>query len=94
MKKTFYIIFGLVSIILFLSVIQITLSNKLSTSGAVLSKLQDQIKSYEKENTLLQEKILTLSSLTNLASKSAELGFVPSKSQLVLGTSVSLALKQ
>ncbi len=80
-------------IILCLAVLQVVVSNSLSTTGITLSDLQQQLNLYKRENAILQEKLLTMSSLTEIASKAATLGFVDTKSQLVVGSALPIAIK-
>lgn len=77
-----------------LSIVQIAVSNRLSTTGIVLGKMEDELRLYTEENSLLKEKVLLASSLIHLASSAAELGFVQEKSQMVLIQPLPLAIKQ
>lgn len=70
-----------------LSIVQVVVSNNLSTTGVELAKIEEQIATYRKQNTVLQEKLLMASSLTIIASKAAEMGFVEEKSRIFLQTS-------
>lgn len=94
MKKPFVFISFLTFIILTLSVTQVIVSNSLSTAGVALAKLQKEINNYEKENSLFVERLLIATSLTTIASKTSELGFVESKSQIVLTAPLPIAVKQ
>lgn len=94
MKRPVQIITSLVFLIIALGVVRVTVSNGLSTSGIALSLTEDSVASYKKENLILQEKLLTISSYTQIASKAGELGFVPNKTNLVISTSLPIALKQ
>lgn len=94
MKKPKLFIATLVIIMIFLSVVQVVVSNSLSTTGQMLGKLDKEIQSYKKENTLLKEKLLSVSSLTNVASEAAHLGFVENKSNVFLTAPLPLAVKQ
>lgn len=93
MKKTKLFITSIVLMIIFLSVIQVVVSNSLSTVGVTLVKLQKEISFYKKENAILREKLLTASSLTNIASHAAELGFVEEKTYVLLPAPLPLAVK-
>ena len=93
MKKSGIILFITVTIIL-LSIAQTILSNMLSTSGVPMSKINKELQAYKTENTQIREKLFLRSSLINIASKAAELGFVESKSEFVLKTSMPLAVRQ
>ena len=72
---------------------QVIISNSLSTTGITLAKLEKELALYKKENILLQEKVLHISSLTHIASVASELGFVQEKSQVYLSTPLPLAVK-
>lgn len=87
-------IVGFISlVILCLAVLQVVVSNSLSTTGITLSDLQQEVNGYKKENSILQEKVLTASSLTQIASKAATMGYVEAKSQLVVGIALPIAIK-
>lgn len=76
-----------------LSVVRVTIENDISTTGSELLKLQNKTEEYKKSNSLLQEKYLTDSSLTKIASSAAEKGFIASKNHVYLSTPLPLALK-
>lgn len=92
-KPTIFVMF-IVATIVFLSIIQIVVSNSLSTTGIELDSLDDKIKSYRKENSLLEEKLLQASSLTTIDSKAKILGFTEVKSEMVLTAPFTFALKR
>ncbi len=94
MKKPISFITFLTSTILILSVIQVVVSNRLSTTGAALGNLQDEILQYKTQNAFLSEKFLSISSFEYIASKAAELGFAQEKSSVVLTYPLPLAVKQ
>jgi hypothetical protein len=94
MKKPALIITTLVLIIVVLSIVKIFVSNRIATSGVVLGRVQEQLLSYKLENTILSEKLYTLSSLTNIASKAYDLGYTDSKTDFVLSNQVPVAIKQ
>ncbi len=92
MKQSLLFIATVSFTILVLSIIQVTVSNRLSTTGIVLSKLEEQINHYRRENALLAEKVLYASSFTTIASSAASLGFVDSKSAIYLSTPLPVAM--
>lgn len=94
MKKSLFFINFIIFVIITLSVIQVIVSNSLSTKGVLLSQLEDEIRIYKKENSLIREKVLVMSSFTNIASKAGELGFAEDKSQIVLTPTLLLAVRQ
>lgn len=89
----YLISFFLFSIIA-LSVVRVGVVNSISTTGEELATLETQIKDVKKQNTILEEQYLALSSLTNIEEKAKQLGFIEAKSQLYLSTPLPLALKQ
>ena len=91
MKAKFYITLSIVAII-GLSVVRVVVTNNISTNGAELGELQEKVKQIKKENALLHEEILESSSLNYVASQAAEVGFVPSKTQMVVSSPLPLAL--
>ena len=94
MKRSISFLTFLIGIIIFLSVVQVMVSSRLSTTGAEIGKLQEEIKKYEKENSILSENLLLTTSLTTIASNAAEIGFIETKSQFFLTTPLPLAVKQ
>lgn len=94
MKKPALIITTLVLLIMSLSVIKIFVSNRIATSGVVLGKVGEDLSRYRLENTILSEKLYTLSSLTNIASKAYDLGYADSKTDFVLNNQVPVAIRQ
>ncbi len=94
MKRPLAIIIFVGLVIVTLSVVQASVANQISTTGADLVALQDKLDNYKRENMVLQEKLLQASSLTNLSEKAKKLGFVDAKKQVYLNTPLPLALKQ
>lgn len=94
MKKPSLIIGSLLFMILTLSVVRIFISNNVSTSGVVLGKIQEELDMYKFQNSIISEKLYADASLTNVSKKAYDLGFVDSKSELVLNKQVPVAIKQ
>jgi hypothetical protein len=100
MKKSGIIIVFIVSFIILLSIVQAILSNTLSTSGVLMSKINKELQAYKTENAEIREKLFSQASLTNVASRASELGFAKAGSQFVLTvsdailTTSSLAIRQ
>lgn len=96
MKRTGFVFITLGSIIMVLLFIQISVSNMLSTGGIQLSDIQQQILDTQRQNALLKEKVLTMSSLTTIAQKAEQDGFVADKTQAIVvsDTQPPLALNQ
>lgn len=94
MKKPTFVIGFLIIAILGLSVVKTFVSNRISISGSALGAIEERINFYKIENTLLNEKLYSLSSLTNLLSQANSLGFVEEKSKFVLTNPIPIAIKQ
>lgn len=94
MKKPFILLSTFVIIIVGLSILQVGLLNRLSTTGIELENLQSQVAKIKKENTILEEKILEASSLMNLSKEAKTIGFVEAKSQIFLTNPLPLAFRQ
>lgn len=94
MKRSLFFLSFLIISIAILSVLQVLISNRLSTSGIELSKLNEQIKSYKKENYILSEKLFIATSLTSVASNASQIGFVENSEQVYLNAPLPLAVKR
>ncbi|MCL5746750.1 MAG: hypothetical protein M1277_00495 [Patescibacteria group bacterium] len=93
MKPSGIFILILFFIIITLSIVQVVISNKLSTTGIELGRIDDQITALKNENNILQSKLLTRESFINIASSASTLGFVEEKESILLSGSTPLALK-
>jgi len=94
MKKPVLIIGFLIIVIFALSIVKTFIANRISISGLALEVIVSKINAYKIENTLLSEKLYTLSSLTNVSFQANTLGFVEEKSSLVLTNTIPIAIKQ
>lgn len=94
MKKEFVIGIATMLILLSVTILQIIISNSLSTKGIALSGIEAEIDSYKKENMQLNEKILFSSSLTHVASAAAAMGFSPEKDVVDISGVVPIAIKE
>ncbi|MBI2031197.1 MAG: hypothetical protein HYT08_01145 [Candidatus Levybacteria bacterium] len=94
MKKPVLLIFLAVITVVLLTIGKIAVSGMVSTSGVSLSEIENEVDKYKTENIILREKLLSISSLTNISSKAALLGFVEKKSEFVLSRPLPLAVKQ
>lgn len=90
MKKLILLTFPLLIFCIFLSIVHVVVSNMLSTSGVELDSLQLDLVKYKKENILLREEVLKNTSLTNIASSAARMGFIDAKSVINLAGSETL----
>lgn len=94
MKLTTKIIMGLIILIAGLVFSRIIVSSMFSVDGITLANLNTQIASLDRENMLMREKIYTASSYTTIASDAATMGFVEENSQISLGGTSSIAIRQ
>lgn len=93
MKRSISFLSILIFSIIFLSVLQVAVSSKLSTYGVELANLQEDLSSFKKENSLLKENLLMETSLINIASQAAVIGFAENKSRLFLTAPLPIARK-
>lgn len=91
MKRPIYVIIFIFVTILGLGIAQISIANQISTTGAELAQLQEEVDAYERENTILEEELLELASLTNISEKAEQLGFIEAKNQVALTNNLPLA---
>ena len=94
MKKPALIIMFLILVTFVLSVTRMFVSNRLSTSGVELGKVQEEIGSYKLQNALLAQKYYETASLSALDEKATELGYVEKQSEFVLSGQLPVAIKQ
>lgn len=94
MKKTLLLLGSMLMIIFVLSIVQVIASNRLSTTGLTLGKLQDEIHRYKTENAMLRETVLEASSLTHIASAAGTLGFVEAKTHVYVGAPQPIAVQR
>jgi hypothetical protein len=93
MKKPYFVIIFLLGLTILLSMGKAILQNALSTSGIYLSNTQKEISYYKTQNAILSEELLTASSLTAIAQKANEAGFIGGNNLMVVKTSIPLAAK-
>lgn len=92
MRKTFRIFKILVLILVILAAFQIIVSNQLATAGEKLTEIDQEIKFLEEENDRLKREIAISSSLTTIAKKAEEAGYLKTEDFLYL-TEEPFALK-
>jgi len=93
MKKPALVVTILIGIVISLSIVKAIVYNRLSTAGIFVSKVEEEINFYKTQNTVLSEKLLTLSSLTNIAEEAKKEGFTNENLLMVLKTSKPLAAR-
>ncbi|HZJ18674.1 MAG TPA: hypothetical protein VFD45_03595 [Patescibacteria group bacterium] len=94
MKKPITLIILLLLIVLVLSVVRTVVSNGMSTSGSMLSRVSEELDYYKTENASLKEMVYLKASLTNISSEAAKLGFVDQKTSFAISSSLPIAVKQ
>lgn len=94
MKKPFIILSLQTILVISLSITQAILANSISTTGVELVKIEKELTSYKKENALLSEKLFITTSLTNIASSAALLGFAEEKTRVYMTGPLPLAVKR
>lgn len=83
-------------VVLALSLVQIGVSNSLTTGGIELAQIQTHIQDYQKQNAILKERIYSVASLTHIAQQAEKLGYVSAtnaQSTLVIANPQPFALK-
>ena len=91
MKRPIFFIAMLFITVVGLSIVHVSVANSLSTTGITLSKMQEEIKSYKKENTQLKEHILQASSLMNVNEKAKLAGYTNIKTQVSISQPLPIA---
>ena len=84
----------MIMVIVALAVVRVAILNSISTTGIELVNIQNELTIYKKQNVLLKEEYLEVSSLTAIDKKAKSLGFVDAKSHIYLNTPLPLALNQ
>lgn len=74
-----------------LAAVRVVVSNTLSTSGIALDEVNDKVAVYKLENDSLSEELLSISSLTAIASEAAKMGFSYKIDKYFLTTPSTLA---
>lgn len=91
-KSTIFLV--LVGVILVgTAVLRIAASNSLTTSGIDLNDLQVRVDSLKKENMILRQELYAQSSLYDVASRAATLGFVVGKGDIALTDQLPVAMR-
>ena len=95
MKRGYMLLSLLGLTVIALSIVQISVSNMLSTEGIELAQIQSQSDSYQKDNAILKEKIYSVASLTHIGQVAQKLGYVEgvNKTTLVIANPQPLAIK-
>lgn len=81
----------LAGIIFLLLIIQVVVSNRISTSGLEINRLQEEIEYANEENRILNEKIASASSLLVLKGKAITQGFAKNSIPLYLSSDLPVA---
>lgn len=90
-KITFLLAFLVICV---LAVVQILVANRLVAQGDLIKKCETEAYWLKEENQRMENEIIKLSSLTSIASRSAELAFKKETSVLYLPRPVTVALRE
>ena len=93
MKRPKFVIIFIFVTIMGLALWQVGIANEMSTTGAELATIQSQVDNYKRENTVLQEQLLTASSLTTISQEAEKMGYVEASQPISLEAPLPLALK-
>lgn len=93
MMKHKFVLTSLVVITLFLAVIRVVVSNIISTSGVELGRINEEIATVRLQNDELKQKFFSRSSLENIATEAAKLGFTDKKENFVLTSPLPIAAR-
>lgn len=94
MKRPIFLISFIFTIIIVLAIVQVSVMNQITTTGMELAKTENELNTYTKENTILEEQVLQASSLTSISAKAKKLGFVDTTADVYFSTPLPLALNQ
>lgn len=89
MLKTIFI---LTIIAILLQVANVFLSNTIASGSVEAALLTTKIEKVEEKNAIIKTELLKYSSLTRLASRAAEMGFVDSKKFITVNSPLSVAV--
>lgn len=78
---------------LFLAVGRVVVSNIISTSGVELGRINEEVVTIRTQNTSLEQELFSKSSLENLATEAAKLGFIDSNENFVLTNPLPIAAR-
>ena len=92
MKKTFRLFKVLIFVLILLGIFQVIVSNQLANAGEKLTQIEEEIKILEEKNEWFKREIAISSSLTTIAEKAEEMGFLRVENFLYL-TDEPFALK-
>lgn len=66
------------------SLVHVVVANSLSTSGVMLSRLEEEKNALQKTNAMLSERVLLAASYNYIASRAGELGFSKDRHQVYI----------
>lgn len=93
MKRHIFILELLIFVALSLALSKVVVSNVISTSGVELGSLNEKLSSLRIENDSLKEELFEKTSLGNISSEAAKLGFTDKKENFVLTSPLPVALR-
>lgn len=84
---------SLIFTMLLLALGRVVVSNIISTSGTELGRINEKIATVRIQNEILEQELFTKTSLENIASEAAKLGFTDKKENFVLTSPLPVALR-
>lgn len=84
----------LICTVIVLSLVQVVVSNFLSTTGISLVKLEDDTRRYQTQNAIFSEELLNASSFTMIASRASSLGFANRFARVYFTSPLPVALRR
>lgn len=78
-KHRRFVVFLLLVMIAVFSTVELTAKHASSIEGINLGKLQDEVKTLQLENTMLEEELLNIQSFRVIEEKAKQMGFVERK---------------
>lgn len=80
-------------VIIALAAFQVVVSNKLSTSGVLISSLYKESQFYKDENEALKTQVYSGLSIASISARAKEMGFVQSNSPVIIRAGTRVALR-
>jgi hypothetical protein len=90
-KKSLPITSLLVGLVLILLIIQVVVSNRIAISGNKITQMEQEINNLNQENSFMNEKIASASSLAVIREKSVNLGFTKNITPFYVSTNLPVA---
>jgi len=90
--KNYRLTFVVIGLVLILSLIQLSISHRLATTGEAVKELEIRASQIDQENAFLEEEISQKGALTAVSQKAEQLGLVRTSSILYFTSQIPVAL--